>query len=833
MTAAAVVTEDLEFMYPGNQELGHDGAAGPWPVDRAGRNLAMYKNNAFGTDRSAHVVGEYNDFMGGYYHKSEFGFGHWALYDEMPGHKLWLWSQSRAGGIWEDLLTDTDGQYMEFQAGRLFNQYSPSSVLKTPITQVPFAPGLTDRWKEIWFPVKAIGGFVDVSPMGVMNVSKINGSIQVGINALAFASGKVIVKSGDKIIFSEDKKFKPMEVFQTSVKLDNNADYEVTVEGMDLRYGSKTRELISRPFVTSIPTNVPTAASLYFEGMELKENRVYDGAREYFQKSLQKDPLFIDAMVAMTELYYRSNRYDSALLYANRALQLDTYNPAANYFAGVTYHAKGDLINAIEALGWSARSMEYRSTAYAQMAGIELQLLNNELAEHYANQSLDFNKDNFNAMQVLAVIYRKSGRTAQADANIDLMSKLDPLNHFADFERYLLHPAAENLSRITATIKNELPYQTFLELALNYYGMGLKEEALQVLDKSPAHPLVTVWKAYLKNDPSLLNEVASQSPAYVFPYRTETASALAWAQSKNTSWKFKYYLALNYLAIQRENEAKELLRSSGQEPDYAPFYLTRAALTGSKDDKQELADLETAQKLAPEEWRTANRLTRYYENHQNQQMAMTLSSAAYKKFKGNPVIGLQYADALLNTGQYPACIKVLESMNIIPSEGSSIGKAVYEQAYLLYALELIKSKKYSEALKKLEKARLWPESLGVGMPYEPDNRIEDYLTAFVMKKLNRSQEAVTLQNSVIDYTLKKSDYPSLNTLPALLVYKQKGETDAADKLLQKLNTPENSDNAVLRWMNAVYKNDMAAAKDLEKEFGNNKYFEIAKKTAEL
>ena len=190
MTAAAVVTDDLEFIYPGNQELGHGGEQGPWPVDGEGRDLSMYANNAFGSDRSAHIVGEYNDFMGGYYHKSQFGFGHWALYDEMPGHKLWLWSQARSGAIWEDLLTDSDGQYMEFQAGRMFNQYSPTSF-KSPITQVPFNPGLTDRWNEIWFPVKDIGGFVDVSPKGVLNVKTENGTLNIGINALAFAQAKV------------------------------------------------------------------------------------------------------------------------------------------------------------------------------------------------------------------------------------------------------------------------------------------------------------------------------------------------------------------------------------------------------------------------------------------------------------------------------------------------------------------------------------------------------------------------------------------------------------------------------------------------------------------
>ena len=65
---------------------------------------------------------------------------------------------------------------------------------------------------------------------------------------------------------------------------------------------------------------------------------------------------------------------------------------------------------------------------------------------------------------------------------------LDPLNHFADFERYLLHPTDENYSRFTSTIKNEMPYQTYLELCLNYYNLGLTNDALLVLEKAPRIP---------------------------------------------------------------------------------------------------------------------------------------------------------------------------------------------------------------------------------------------------------------------------------------------------------------------------------------------------------
>ena len=118
------------------------------------------------------------------------------------------------------------------------------------------------------------------------------------------------------------------------------------------------------------------------------------------------------------------------LYYANNALLLDTYHPAANFFAGITYHAQGNLTDALESLGWAARSPEYRSVAYAQMAAIQLQLDNKPLTEHYANLALDYNRYNFNALQVLAVLYRKSGETALADKIIQTLSTLDPAEPF-------------------------------------------------------------------------------------------------------------------------------------------------------------------------------------------------------------------------------------------------------------------------------------------------------------------------------------------------------------------------------------------------------------------
>lgn len=829
MTAAAVVSDDLEFAYPGSGQIGHGGEWGPWPVNREGRNVAWYKNNNFESSKSYHVVGEFNDFMGGYYHNSKFGFGHWALYDEMPGHKLWLWSLARDGGIWEDLLTDTDGQYMEFQAGRMFNQYGGTSAYQTPISQTPFTPGLTDRWHEIWFPVKEIGGLLDVSPMGVLNIESEGGKLNIGINALAFAQGKLIVKSEGKVLFTDERKFRPMDVYKTSVPLNQNADYEVVVEGMDLQYSPSKRVVLRRPFVSEMPKEITTAASLYQEGMELKEARNYLKAETLFKKCLQKDPLYIDAMAALTEIYYRRMQYDSALYFANSALQLDTYHPAANFLSGIVYLAKGELADALETLGWAARSPEYRSTAYAWMATIKLLENNKPLAEHYANLALDYNRTNINALQVLAVLYRKSDETVLADKYIQTLSNIDPLSHFADFERYLLHNSSENLSRFTSSITNELPYQTYLELCMAYLALGMKDDALAVLDKSPSHPLVTLWQAYLRDDASLLNQVAAASPAFVFPYRTETISALKWALTKNNSWKFRYYLALNYEANQCHSEAVKLLLDCGQEPDFAPFYLTRAALMAPTNEKLELEDLQTAQKLSPDDWRTDARLINYYAARRDYKMTLALSSASYKKHKDNSNIELQYVIALINNNQYSSSLKLIESMNLLPFEGASEGKVVFEQACLFLSMENIRDKKYANAIRMIDKSKEWPENLGVGKPYDVDTRIQDYLSIYCLEKLKKTDETAVLKKSIIDYT-NQHKYPSYSDLLAVKILKEQGESAAADALVQKM---KDSDNPVQKWVVATVNNDQVVISSLEKDFISNNSFLIIKKLLEV
>ena len=116
----------------------------------------------------------------------------------------------------------------------------------------------------------------------------------------------------------------------------------------------------------------------------------------------------------MSELYFRMTKYDTALMYANKILHINTYNPRANFLAGQAYWGLKDAINAKESFSWAARDMKYRSVANELIAEI---LLTEEKfldAIHYLKTSLEYNINNLNALSALAYTFRKSGKKAEA-----------------------------------------------------------------------------------------------------------------------------------------------------------------------------------------------------------------------------------------------------------------------------------------------------------------------------------------------------------------------------------------------------------------------------------
>ncbi len=789
MTAAAFARDDLELSVPGDMFLEHSGRARPWPVDDQGRNLALYRDNSFDGAKSYHVVGELNDFFGGYYHDDDFGFGHWARYEEMPGQKLWLWALSREGGIWEDLLTDTDGQYIEFQAGRLFVQYQPGSHVN-PITQAAFAPMSASRWTETWFPLEGTGGLTDASRDGAMHVTLDDADLTVSVNAFVAVDDVIEVWSGDRLVSTEALDLEPLEPHRAVARVDPALPYRVRIPALDLDYSSDpSGRLLARPFDTdpAAAPSVPEADRLAFEAGELHKARRYGAARELFERVLAREPWHRAASLGLADLDYRAGHYGRGLERAGRALQLDAYDAAANFLAGVLYRARGDVADARDAFGWAARSTAYRSAAYAQLAEIMIGMGDQAEAARYARLSIDFDRHGVPGWRALAVAARLADDEVVANEAAAELISIDPLHHFVAAEEFLRAPGADASRRLRDALGGEFPDQSLLELAVHYAGLGRAQDAAAILaiatEGTAAFadgPVLRAWRAYLADDPALLVEPVD--PSFTFPFRRESLAVLAWADERSDVWEWTYLHALNLWAVNRLDEAAELLRGLGQEPDFAPFYVARAQGPWDADAGERTDDLRRAVELSPETRTLHVYLARYLLDEGRWVDAGRAIIYAIARFPDDFNLALLHARALVNVDRPAAAREILASVHVLPSEHARGSHLLWVQANVLTALHRLEDGDPGEAVEHLDAALEWPESLGQGRPYEPEERLVRYLLGVANSLAGDSPAARSEFEHVVSAT--RVAPPSLRDL--LLVAAIRRGTAPGSEDLQRL-----------------------------------------------
>lgn len=817
MNAGYPAAGNVEFCYPGTNYIGHGGELHSFPLDEQGRDISWYEKNDFSNSKSYHIVGKYNDFYGAYWHDNDFGSIHHAGYDEKLGMKIFLWGLSREGGIWEDLLTDTNGQYIELQSGRMYNQPASNSSL-TPYKHTAFGPQATDRWTEYWFPVKGIKGVSKASRIGALNVLREDGFLKLYFSPLQKLSTTIKLYEGEKEMNSIPLNCGVLETWKDSIPLNKAvaAGRLKVVVGEDLLVYSEvpSDNITSRPKQLPADFDWSSAYGLYTQGEQWMNQKVLDKAEKFLLASLEKDPYFVPALTDLASLYYRQGRYDEALARCKTALSINTYDGDVNYLYGLCNMALGNHTDAKDGFSVASYSPGVRSAAYEKLAEMYLMDRNWAKAEHYALRSKEFNQMNLSADHVLMVVYRKTNQPEKAKALIDPLLEDLPLYHAARFEQlYQGEGSGHPIDDLQSLIRNELPFETYMELAEWYESVGCTEEALSLLSCAGNYPIALYKQAYLlhqagNDDESrgMLQRAGALSPAMVFPFRPSSLKALEWAKTVQPDWKIDYYEALIRWANQDKAKALELLENCG-EADYAPFYLSRASL---KEGESRLADLLKAEQIEMS-WRTGFALINHYVANNQWQKAVETGKKYTKKYPSNYYIGLKYAKALCETGQYQPCISLLSRMQVLPNEGSYAGRAVYREANLYRAMEQLSHKNYKQVVKSVETSKEWPENLGVGKPYDNmiDNRLEDYLEAKAAAGQGDSRKTSALLAAVADYTISRSHFESGNLLSALAL-RESGKVQEADHMVAAWST-DFPENRVVQWCTAIYRGEKEKA----------------------
>jgi tetratricopeptide (TPR) repeat protein len=185
-TSATHANEWSQAQYPGDVMTGHGKQEfWRWPVDN-GVDLSWWKNvpNA----SSFFAWESKDDWFGTYDHRAKGGLVHVADHRVMPGKKLWTWGSGPSGRIWEDILTEGGGAYFEPQAGAFSDNQPDYHWLE---------PGEVRRAKDVWYPVRDIGGYRYANEDFAVNVDVKDGKVTAGVYATgAFDGVRVTLAAG-------------------------------------------------------------------------------------------------------------------------------------------------------------------------------------------------------------------------------------------------------------------------------------------------------------------------------------------------------------------------------------------------------------------------------------------------------------------------------------------------------------------------------------------------------------------------------------------------------------------------------------------------------------
>jgi tetratricopeptide (TPR) repeat protein len=722
MNAAAKAKGNLEFIYPGNARIGHAGEVGEFPLEN-GRNISFYEQNNFGSYKSYHVLNAYSNFFGGYWHEDDFGFGHLSSYDDKPGKKIWIWGLSEQGMIWEDLLTDTDGQYVEYQSGKLFNQAAEGST-PTPFKHREFSPHDTDHMLDRWFPLKGTGGMVAASEYGVLNAERSGEEVKITLSALQQLDQPLHIFSEGEKIKSTKLELQPLQLFSETIKIPAGKHFQVQLGEKLLYYTSDPEELyLDRPLMPNPEFDWETAYGRYVAGLEHEKQRQYPEAHQKYQESLQKEPAFAPALNRLAMSHFRRMEYEKAYALVLKSLAIDTYDPEANNLFGLINEHWGKAANAKSGFGVASQDQAYRSPGLTALARVNLKEKNYPEVIRLCREALAYNSRNAAALEMLALTYRLTNAPESAKQALAKLAVVDPSSAFLAHEKDVW----EHTSTLSSIVTNELAHETYLELAMQHLRYGQKAEAVNILKVMPHQPIALMWLADLEKDKSHLKQALDRSPNMVFPHRTETLQLLERLMQKNDHWKLKYYAALIYWNRERVEKARTLFEICGEQPDFAPFYLAKAEVF--KDNKAiRMAAIQRAVQIDPEDWRANLAYAEALFKSQEYEKVIMLTS---RFLEASPAFGMLHAKSLIQTGAASEAVEFLEEYEVLPFEGAREGRQVYYEACILAALSAFQEANYSKAVEFGKKASLWPRNLGVGKPYEVDERLEHWILSRV------------------------------------------------------------------------------------------------------
>ncbi|MFB3923942.1 MAG: DUF5107 domain-containing protein [Terriglobia bacterium] len=736
-----------------------------WPISHEvfngvdytrGVDLSWWKNHPSPT--SFFAWNYEDDFFGGYDHGKQAGVVHVADHHIVPGKKFWEFANGGDGRMWDKILTETDGPYIELMSGAYSDNQPDYSWIQ---------PYEVKTWKQYWYPIRGMGGFKNANTDAAVNLDLgKDGTLRVGINATReFAGARVMVKSHDHPLLEDVIDVGPDKPYLKEISVSRTSTQEeIRISVTD----SEDREIISyaprppknEPMPALVkppppPKDIKSVEELYLTG--LRAEQFYNPAVDpeaYYAEALRRDPGYSAVNTAMGILYCRRGMYEEAEAKLRAALARvtkDYTSPKdgeALYYLGVALESQGRDSEAEDAYSKATWSRAWQGAGDFQLAQLYCRKREFTRALEHADRAITASALNTKALNIKTAALRHLGRNEEAAQLASLALKIDPLDFLAGNELYLARTSAGSadearaaLEALTTKMRGEL--QSYLETALDYADCGLWDEAIGVLtrrddaaeDKDAASPMLYYFLGYFHEqkgegaESAKYYRLASQAkPDFCFPFRLEASAALKAALRHNPQdARAHYYLGNLLYERQPERAIKEWEAARELEPNFATAHrnLGLAYARVEKDLQKGIASLEKAFEYDPKD------ATVLYELDRFSQEAGIAPEKRLARLEANQTTTLERDDALQQElvlyvllGRYDKAIDLLTRRHFHAWEGGGDIHDVYIDARLMRGQQHMKNQRYAEALADFTAALEYPENLEVGRPENPPRDAE-------------------------------------------------------------------------------------------------------------